>query len=128
MDLEISKFIADNPKRAIVREALNHAAHYACEYCTSKATRTTIVPKPAKEIQKITAAINFLKNMSGSSEMANTKEQHLQSLYQLKSHLSRSKNRTHNAWPQSTASQGQPRTDAMTDNICLLYTSPSPRD
>ena len=36
---QISQFIGDNPKRAIVRCALNHASNYACEYCSFKASK-----------------------------------------------------------------------------------------
>ena len=35
----ITEVIADNPKRAILRECLNHAALYPCEYCEAKGTR-----------------------------------------------------------------------------------------
>ena len=35
-DLEIDTFVADNPKRALVREALNHASYYPCEMCEQK--------------------------------------------------------------------------------------------
>ena len=34
-DHSLKTFIADNPKRAIVRESLSHAAKFACEYCFS---------------------------------------------------------------------------------------------
>ena len=36
-DLILDDMILDNPKRAIVRCAKNHAALYACEYCKHKA-------------------------------------------------------------------------------------------
>ena len=81
---KITKFVGDNPKRAIVREALNHASHYACEYCTSKAGRSTIVQKPEQEVHDINEAIYFLQQMSGSSEMAREKEKHLQCLDDVK--------------------------------------------
>ena len=70
---EISHFIGDNPKRAIVREALNHASHYACEYCVSKAGRS----KPQQtnnDVESVTEAIRYLENMSGTSKMAQKKK------------------------------------------------------
>ena len=99
----ITKFIGDNPKRAIVREALNHAARYACEYCVSKAERSNTVKTSNPELQRITETITYLQNMSGTSQMARNKDIHITSLNEIKKKLCQSKN-------------------------CLLYTSPSPRD
>lgn len=38
-NLVIEDVIADNPKRAIIREAKNHASNYSCEYCHTKGTQ-----------------------------------------------------------------------------------------
>ena len=81
---EITHFIGDNPKRAIVREALNHASHYACEYCSAKAGRTATIPKGEKDVQCVTDAITYLQNMTGSSKMADKTDIHLNSLMELK--------------------------------------------
>ena len=80
----ISKFIGDNPKRAIVREALNHASHYTCEYCTTKAGRTAVEAKSVTDIKGISEAITFLQEMSGPSRMSHKKEKHLEGLTALK--------------------------------------------
>ena len=81
---QIAKFIGDNPKRAIVREALNHASHFACEYCTSKARRTEVISKSETDIASVNETINYLQNLSSSSSMANIKEKHLKSLIEIK--------------------------------------------
>ena len=112
----ISQFIRDNPKRAIVREALNHAAHYACEYCISKAGRAIVQKTDQVEVAKITEAITFMQQLSGSSEMARTKDKHLQSLEELKKTFQSNRKRTHLAWPHNT-SRGQARTDDSTEAI-----------
>ena len=77
---KITHFIGDNPKRAIVREALNHASHYACEYCSVKAGRTATAPKGEKEVQCVTDTINYLQNLTGTSKMADINDTHLKSL------------------------------------------------
>ena len=112
------KFIADNPKRAIVREALNHASHYACEYCTAKAGRTKIQPKSDTDVQSIDNAITFLEQMSGSSKMCRSKDSHLRDLHDLKKKLNTSKNRTQLAWPHSS-SKGPERSDIRTEAIVM---------
>ena len=33
---QISKFIADNPKRAFVRHSLSHSGTFPCEYCNAR--------------------------------------------------------------------------------------------
>ena len=113
----ISKFVGDNPKTAIVSEALNHASHYACEYCNTKAGRTSIEHKPDKEVQNNTDAINFLEELSGSSRMVNSKDRHLQCLQDMRKKLQTNRKRAHLAWPYSTANKGESRTDAATEAI-----------
>ena len=124
----ITKFVGDNPKRAIVREALNHASHYACEYCTSKAGRTPI-QKQNSEVEGVTDAIKFMEDMSGSSKMTSTKEKHLQCLTKLRKSLNTTKHRTQLAWPSSTATQGEFRSDAKTEAIvCGIEAGEMDRD
>ena len=113
---KITTFVGDNPKRAIVREALNHASRYACEYCTSKAGRTNVIPKAETDVEKIASAISFMENMSGSSHTANLKEKHLNCLQDLKKKMSANKNKTTNVWPY-TSCNGQSRTDSSTEEI-----------
>lgn len=48
----LEALIADNPKRAMIREALNHASSYACEYCTSKAVQYTETDMKIEEEKK----------------------------------------------------------------------------
>ena len=112
----VTKFVGDNPKRAIVREALNHASHYACEYCTSKAGKNIIVQKPEQDVNNINDAIQFIEQLSGSSKMSQTKEKHLKCLNEIQKKIKSNKNRSHLAWPYST-SKGTARKDDMTRNI-----------
>ena len=73
----IDDMICDNPKRSIVRNALSHAAKYACEYCTSSAVpyvdsvRQKHVSMNLKkyDLQKkdILNKIDFFKSIPGTS-------------------------------------------------------------
>ena len=50
-DCILQDVIGDNPKRAILREARNHAGYYACEYCEGKAC--TFISKSAPDKQQL---------------------------------------------------------------------------
>ena len=85
----ISAFIGDNPKRALVREALSHSARFACEYCTGSAQRISQT------------------NLEEEEKKCTDKKKNLEEQIKLLERL--------------------PSTSTNT-NVCLLYTSPSPRD
>ena len=40
--IDISAVIADNPKRALIRNSLNHASTYPCEYCFARGLKCTL--------------------------------------------------------------------------------------
>ena len=106
----IRHFIADNPKHTLVQEALNHASHYACEYCTAKAGRARIAPikESGQEVKGVMDAVQIFQEMSGTSTMAQRKNQHLQSLQELKKNeIQRIHDTSHGPAPQPRASSGQ---------------------
>ena len=124
---KITHFIGDNPKRALIREALNHASHYACEYCESKASRTVSVPKADTNITNISDTIQYLQELSGSSRVVQTKDKHLKSLIELQKHLGKNKSRSYLVWPFTT-SKGQLRSDQMTLEIVSEMTDATSHD
>ena len=77
----LSAFIADNLKRAILRESLNHASNFACEYCISKAVQYCENYPKAKDndendlqIRHFQQQIEFLES-SPSTSSANVEQQ-----------------------------------------------------
>lgn len=73
-ELKMIDFVADNPKRSIVRQALNHASTFACEYCVSPAVRcenklaSVDRKKNDKKIDALKNNIQFLQERPGTSE------------------------------------------------------------
>ena len=54
-DYDLTHIIADNPKRAFLRNGLCHGAKYACEYCYQTGSRlceTKQIQKELKESEK----------------------------------------------------------------------------
>lgn len=137
----IKTFIGDNPKRAIIREALNHASKYACEYCMSKAVlyseqnSKTVLEKKMNElkIKQLKKKINKLQNIPGTS-MQNKEEEIAfinELIEDLKQKIKESpKKQSHCVWPEST-STGQLRTkqnileivDALEANEASQFTA-----
>lgn len=76
----LAQFIADNPKCAIIREALNHASKYACEYWSSRAQQYANTLHKLKEDEKIDLQIKHLEhdisiiNNSASSSSSSEKK------------------------------------------------------
>lgn len=106
-------FIGDNPKRAIVREALNHASYYGCEYCTSKAERyagDTIKFNEEKkrnnlQIKKFEKQIHELRNTAGSTADMKRRDREIEVLSNLIEELKKKnvkKSNNHCVWPSST--------------------------
>ena len=60
-DIQITSFVADNPKRAIIRHARSHGAAYPCEYCNTKAVPCAGVTNP--ENSKIQKQVEKRKEM-----------------------------------------------------------------
>ena len=59
----ISKFIGDNPKRAIARQSLSHSSTYPCEYCFGQGTRhSNTTELSEKKMSYSYREISLLKN------------------------------------------------------------------
>ena len=117
-DLILEKLVADNPKRAILREALNHCSNYACEYCTAKAVqfleKISEQKKIDLKIKHFQCKIRDLQNAPGSTANMQKREEQIELIMDLINELKIKKDQikkkiTHSVWPQST-SQGAPRT------------------
>lgn len=124
--------IGDNPKRAILREALNHSSNYACEYCTSKAVQySNNNPAALKEkkendlkILKFEKEIRSLTSASGSTVGLKKKEEQIGLLHDFIAEIKKKnaqllKKQSHPVWPESTA-QGELRTFEDTLRIVQL--------
>ena len=116
-NLQITEFIGDNPKRAIVREALNHASRYACEYCYSPAVNFKVKDSPrsnqSNNVKTLNDTMNYLRHLPGTSS-GTFIEKTLENLQKLERSLQTEKiNRSQLVWPHST-SYGPPRTNENT--------------
>lgn len=118
----LRNFIADNPKRAIIREALQHSSNYACEYCESKAMqyieRNLKLSEEKKkndlQIKQFEKQITSLNNAPCSTSNLPQKEQQIRVMRELirelkKRNASLNKKQNHSVWPESTRN-GQLRT------------------
>lgn len=125
----LNEFVADNKKRATVKEVLNHASLFGCEYCTSKACpyrekkSKLLEEKKSNEmnIKKIEGQINSLLNTPVSTSSIPKQEEQINFLRDLIEDLKKKncnlfQKHTHPVWPEST-SKGELRTREETLSI-----------
>ena len=106
-DCQLSHVIADNPKRAFVRNSLSHGAKYACEYCFAQGL-------PLSKTPEILQKLDILEKQKRTiiSGQQQDKEKHLQQINQTINKLSKS---TQIVWPK--ACNGEPRTSQIITEI-----------
>lgn len=127
----LKHFIGDNPKRATVREALNFASNYGCEYCTCKAERyrdknvksNAEVRENELKIKKFEKSIQTLRHAPSSTAALQQKEEQIELITEFINELKKrnaqlNKKQSHTVWPSST-SGGPPRTKEGTLAIVL---------
>ena len=110
-NVEISQLVADNLKRAVCKDVLNHASTYPCEYCFSKGVRfqNDTGSKAKKHFGNIRESLtrssqNDEENVSQIEKDIDDAEKEIV------------KCRSHIVWPAST-SDGEPRTKDKILNI-----------
>ena len=125
---ELIDFVADNPKRATVREATQHGSYYACEYCSAKASLHSVgntaskqksehYKKQIKDIEKQIEEINDRPGTSASKEKDNDNVDTLRSIIQeLKQSEQSAKTVKKLVWP-ATSVNGPLRTEEEVRNI-----------
>ena len=107
----VTDFIGDNPKRAFVREALNHASYYACEYCEAKAVQFKDQvenrlerTKFEEQIRDIQEKIDMLQDTPGTSTSTDRSIEMLLNLKKTIEQDFRKKIKSsHLVWPSSTS-------------------------
>ena len=127
----ITVFVGDNLKRAQAREALNHAALYACEYCFSKASSLKVTSKEMeKKKQEIQRQIDVIERRINSvPEQEDTDEEELETLHSIRACLLGSlkdidKKKKQVCWPCSSVG-GEPRTtEKIKDIVNALAENP----
>ena len=128
---EVCHVIGDNPKRAILREAMNHASYYACEYCHSKASQMTqpsrnLTQSELKNVKLQTLAIDnqiqLLKTSPGTSGQKQKDDATILQLENLKKDLTEKKRKfSHVLWPASTRDSKNDRNmEEITDIMNLI--------
>lgn len=107
-NLRLKQYIADNKKRATVKDCKNHAAWHPCEYCYAKGIKIELnVNAPAKkkieqQIRLVQVQIEECGNEENNPQNA-VKLQHLVSLKEeLKKSLNALNRKSHILWPYST--------------------------
>ena len=116
-NLEISDFIADNPKRSFLRLALQHSAKFACEYCFACGTSYTAPSQESnvkliEDIECQKKHINDqLKSLVNSNDNAKIESLHgiLNNLEEAQKIAKKQKKTSQIVWPASS-SKGEPRT------------------
>ena len=100
----LSQVVADNPKRAFVRNSLSHGARYACEYCFANG----IPLRDTKELHNEIALCEQKKETIPNSTNISEKQKKRQLLELNSIHMKLTKS-TQIVWPQTT-SNGEKRT------------------
>ena len=112
----LTNFIADNLKRAVVKEVLNHASNFGCEYCFSKAVRYSETnvksDKEKKEndskIKKFEKKIEDLEKEPISTSRMQARDDQIKLLRDLINEIKKRnkqlvRKQTHSVWPESTS-------------------------
>ena len=135
-DCRLGELIADNPKRSNLKDVLNHASWFPCEYCSCKGTK---IEKNCSEKRKEKARLDVqielvdekIDNLRQLSSQENAAE--LNKLRKLRKDLADLRNKIKSkksniVWP-NTSMNGPPRTkqefsdivDIMENNLPLTY-------
>ena len=123
-NLKIESFIADNPKRAFIRNSMQHSSKYACEYCFSCGVpynstipdeTSVLLTSLTEQRKQIEIEINNLrkKNITADIESLSAIVENLEKAEKL---AKKKKTSSHIVWPADT-SNGQPRTKEEILNI-----------
>lgn len=112
----LNAFIGDNPKRSVIREALNHASRFACEYCIAKAAQYTernvklAEEKKKNELQinQFQSQIKMLQTKPVSSSNIKNRDDQIQILNDIVAELKKknsqmNKKHSHCVWPESSS-------------------------
>lgn len=125
MELEVEKFVGDNPKRSTLKGSLNHSAYYPCEYCWGKGVQWNTAKSEALRKQEekkisehnefIASKIEFLKQ-NDTSDIKNLKISMLESLLKdPDKHCS--KPRTQIVWPAVTRNSNMRTTEEVKEIV-----------
>ena len=108
--------VCDNPKRAIIRCAKNHASLYACELCEnmSMSIKSKTIVQPQNDQKKCIE--NQITVIQSKSDLTNEDNKNITVLYSILANLQKEKSRKQLAWPYSTKTEN-PRT---IDNILQI--------
>lgn len=117
--LYISAFIADNLKRANIRDCLNHSALFPCEYCFARETKVTLKKSISEKkdsgrdllIEKINNIQKNIKDQNTSKVLKNI----VTDLEDIKH-----KERQMTVWPSSTANQELRTKEKILDIVYLI--------
>ena len=119
-DCKIAHYLADNLKRAIAKDCLNHASLFPCEYCFAKGGRIETVKmsidkdKNRIQLSLINAKINELSG-SNTNELKTLKI--IQKELEVATKKENSK-KSHIVWP-STSMDQEPRTSQTVLQIAI---------
>ena len=94
-DSVLDQFIGDNPKRALLKEVLNHASLFGCDYCFGKAIqyaeKNSKVNEETKKnvllIKKFEKQVSLLKQASGSACLIKSNEEQIKVMQDLVSEI-----------------------------------------
>lgn len=118
-DLELDSFVADNPKRAFLRNSVQFCGKFGCEYCfqqgvpfrcTTTQESLGIVQKIQKQRLDISAKLEKLRNENENDVVEiEAMESLIKNLEEAEKIAKKQRPSTHIVWPANTRN-GEPRT------------------
>lgn len=123
-DLRVHSFICDNPKRAFIKNSMQHSAKFGCEYCFECGTQPrNILEEQTKEVVKKLSQqrrdiIQQIQNLNeNDKDHSDYLKKILANLDEAEKLSKTHKKHSHIVWPSSTAN-GEPRTKEKIIEIC----------
>ena len=80
----LKTFIADNPKRAFIRDSLSNGAKYACEYCFSNGV---IIKDSQPSFQQDLSTLQTIKSNETNEEHIKVLDNYIQQVQRKKNQL-----------------------------------------
>ena len=122
--IDLSAFIGDNPKRANLRNSLNHCALFACEYCFAKGARITA--KKGKQVDGTkTMIIDKIKRIEKEVKSDGTSKVLKDIIAELEGSTCK---RQITVWPSTTANQEARTKEKILDIVSLIEENQNSED
>ena len=129
-DTHIDTLVADNLKRAVLKQCLNHAALYPCEYCFAKGVKFS--EKKSSLVHQDNSKRVILDKMKKIENLTDSESKKKMTFYRqilvdIEKH-EKDKSRKFTVWPASTANKELRTKSSILDIVCLIENQDSDSD